>query len=124
MRVSLDTHVAIWWYQKPELLKEATLSILADKNNIVYVSAAVLWEISIKISLKKLKISARFFDYIIDDFQELPISWKHANEVKNLPAIHQDPFDRLLIAQAKTDDLTLITSDKNILKYNIKLIEA
>lgn len=125
MRLSLDTHILLWWYQQPEVLEEKLFSILIDRKNVVFVSSVVLWEITIKKGLGKLQVPPSFFKYLEEDFEELPISWKHAIEVQHLEGIHFDPFDRLLLAQAKLENLTLVTRDKNILKYTgVNLMQA
>ncbi|MBL0323706.1 MAG: type II toxin-antitoxin system VapC family toxin [Cytophagaceae bacterium] len=99
---------------------------MEDSSNIKIVSIASIWEIAIKISLGKFqfKEGLKSFMKLIDEngFEILPITFKHALEVSKLEFIHRDPFDRLLIAQAKSDDLILITKDETIRKYQVKSI--
>lgn len=124
MRLSLDTHIVIWWFENPDQLKESVIALIEDSANDVYVSSAVLWEISIKSALGKLRLPANFISLLKKDFIELPILWKHTIELENLERLHQDPFDRLLIAQSKSENLTFVTKDKNILKYSFNVIKA
>lgn len=124
MRLSLDTHIVIWWFENPEQLKESVIALIEDSANDVYVSSAVLWEISIKSAMGKLRLPANFISLLKKDFIELPILWKHTIELENLERLHQDPFDRLLIAQSKSENLTFVTKDKNILKYSFNVIKA
>jgi PIN domain nuclease of toxin-antitoxin system len=104
------------------LLLDSSRKLIEDKENTLFLSPAVLWEISIKQSLKKLKVPDGLIDRAILDLIEIPIMIKHTQVLKKLPLIHHDPFDRILIAQAKVDDLYLMTRDKQVSKYDIKLI--
>lgn len=124
MNILLDTHVIIWWYEDPHLLLDSSRKLIEDKGNALFLSPAVLWEISIKQSLKKLKVPDGLIDRAILDLIEIPIMIKHTQALKKLPLIHHDPFDRILIAQAKVDDLYLMTRDKQIAKYDIRTINA
>jgi PIN domain nuclease of toxin-antitoxin system len=124
MNILLDTHVVIWWYEDPQLLLDGARKLIENKENTLFLSPAVVWEISIKQSLKKLKVPDGLIDKAILDLIEIPIMIKHTQVLKNLPLIHHDPFDRILIAQAKADDLYLMTRDKQIAKYDIRVINA
>ena len=125
MNYLLDTHVVLWWYENPGLLKKEALKAIENASNEIFISATVFWEISIKTSLGKLSIPNEMLDRILIDFTELPITSLHAREVGALPSIHQDPFDRLLIAQAKIENMTLITRDRYIIKYKgLQFLEA
>jgi len=124
MKLSLDTHVVLWWYDEPERLQSSIIEAISDKSNTIFVSAVVLWEIVVKRQSGKLRVSSKLFDHIAEDFMELPISWKHIFELQKLEMIHNDPFDRLLVAQAITEDVTLVTHDHNIFKYPCKLMRA
>jgi PIN domain nuclease of toxin-antitoxin system len=124
MNILLDTHVIIWWYEDPQLLLDSSRKLIENKENALFLSPAVLWEISIKQSLKKLKVPDGLIDRAILDLIEIPIMIKHTQVLKKLPHIHHDPFDRILIAQAKVDDLYLMTRDKQVSKYDIRLIKA
>lgn len=125
MSFLLDTHVVLWWYENPKLLSEPVRKTIENRSNEVFVSSVFFWELSIKRRVGKLIVPETILDQVLLDFLELPITAIQAREVFNLPPIHQDPFDHLLIAQARIENLTLVTRDKNILKYpDLKIIEA
>jgi PIN domain nuclease of toxin-antitoxin system len=102
------------------------MEVIADPNNIIYVSAASIWEISIKNSIGKLETPDDIEEQIrIHRFIPLSLTFAHATKVARLPKLHKDPFDHMLIAQAIVEDLILITRDKEIPKYpGIKVIES
>jgi PIN domain nuclease of toxin-antitoxin system len=118
MRLLLDTHVFIWSVMDSRQLKAATRRYLAAAE-IVYVSAASIWEIAIKTRLGKITGDVEAFAAAIDasGFQELPVTARHAAAVAKLPLHHADPFDRMLIAQAFLEPLRLVTADKVLVAY-------
>ena len=118
MRLLLDTHVFIWSVMDSRQLKAATRRYLASAE-IVYVSAASIWEIAIKTRIGKMTGDVEAFAAAIDasGFQELPITARHAAAVAKLPLHHADLFDRLLIAQAFLEPLRLVTADKVLVAY-------
>lgn len=125
MRYLLDTNVFIWAMENKKSLPESIKNELIDQNNTILVSVATVWEIIIKSAKKKLKTPKDIKgDIVASNFQLLSIEIEHVLEVKKLPDIHKDPFDRILIAQAKVERLTLITSDEKIWKYNLSLVRA
>lgn len=98
---------------------------ISDGKNLVFVSAAAAWEIVIKSMLGKLDIPSNLEAALAANrFEQLPITIPHSLAVANLPHIHNDPFDRLLIAQAKVEGLTLVTGDEQIKKYDVAIMEA
>ena len=125
MNLLLDTHVLLWWLDANPTLSEKAKSTIADGNNLVFVSSAVIWEIRIKQALGKLEIPSNFRK-VLDrqPFEMLAISAEHAHAVGDLPAHHRDPFDRMLIAQATVERLTLVTRDTIIRDYKIPVIIA
>ena len=125
MNLLLDTHVLLWWIDANPTLSEKAKSKIADGNNLVFVSSAVIWEIHIKQALGKLEIPSNFRK-VLDrqPFEMLAISAEHAHAVGDLPAHHRDPFDRMLIAQATVERLTLVTRDTIIRNYKIPVIIA
>jgi PIN domain nuclease of toxin-antitoxin system len=125
MNLLLDTHVLLWWLDAFPSLSEIARNKISDVSNIVFVSAAVIWEIRIKQALGKLKIPASFRKVLErQPFEVLPITVDHAHAVGNLPSHHRDPFDRMLIAQAKVEGLTLVSHDRIFHQYRIPIIEA
>ena len=120
----LDTHVLLWWLDDPELLSEPARSAIIEPDNRAIVSVASVWEIAIKTALGKLEAPDDLEDMIEDaGFELMSITYPHAWTVKNLPLEqHKDPFDRLLVAQAKVEGLTLITRDVHLGTYGVQLI--
>jgi len=125
MNLLLDTHVLLWWLDDHPDLSPRAKSVIADGNNLVFVSAAVIWEIRIKQALGKLEVPANFRKVLDQQgFELLDITVDHAYAVGDLPSHHRDPFDRMLVAQAKLEGLTLVTHDLRLKKYKITLISA
>ena len=125
MSLLLDTHTLLWWLEDPGLLSKRARREIRDGKNKVYVSAAVVWEIVIKQSLGKLDVPDNLEDVLLaNHFVPLPISVSHVLTLQSLPAHHKDPFDRVLIAQAVHEGLTLVTRDENIQKYSVSCIVA
>lgn len=123
MRLLLDTHVILWWLEdNPTLSSEVKDSIDTDLD--VFVSAASLWEVSIKQSQGKLGPADLSERILATGLRELSFTAMHAISAGRLPMIHRDPFDRMLIAQAKTEGLTLATRDEYILKYDVPLLHV
>jgi PIN domain nuclease of toxin-antitoxin system len=124
-RHHLDTHVLLWWLGNDPTLGKKAKEAIMDGRNEVYVSAATTWEISIKKALGKLS-APNDMDTIVEGekFLKLPISLYHGQMVGILPPLHRDPFDRMLIAQAQAEGLTIVTSDDRFLKYGIKIMKA
>ena len=124
-RYLLDTHVLLWWLSDDPQLGQTTRQVIADPRNDVYISAASTWEISIKRSLGKLSAPGDM-DNIIDDegFDKLPITLFHGDQAGMLPEHHKDPFDRMLIAQAQSEGLVIVTNDEKIIRYGIRIMDA
>ena len=126
MDLLLDTHSLIWFLNGDEKLSEKAKSMIEDPANSKIVSIASIWEIAIKLSLDKFRFPKGFKHFLemVEDngFEILPITFDHALELSTLEFLHRDPFDRLLIAQCKTDDLVFVTKDENIKRYKIKTI--
>jgi PIN domain nuclease of toxin-antitoxin system len=120
MKLLLDTHIFLWWTQNDPRLQSKHLQSIGSPENIVYLSAASAWEIGIKRKIGKLAFAGSVSDAIgRHRFEPLAISVEHAEAAGSLPAIHSDPFDRLLIAQAQIEGLTLVTVDQQILLYQV-----
>lgn len=120
MNLLLDTHVLLWWLMDDPQLSAPAQQVILDSDNIVHVSAVSLWEIAIKEGRGRLELPEEFDDaFSAQGFRELPITWAHAQQNRRLPWLHRDPFDRLLIAQAQTEQMTLVTSDHDIRRYDV-----
>ena len=119
MRLLLDTHVFIWALDDDQRLSDAIWSKI-EEADAVYVSAASLWEVAIKFQLGKLHIEPeKLADAVAaSGFLHLPITFHHTLAVRHLPDLHRDPFDRLLVAQAISEPMNLLTSDSLLQKYS------
>lgn len=126
MNILLDTHAIIWFFNGDEKLSKKARIEIEDPRNNKFVSIVSIWELSIKISLNKIILpkGLKHFIKLVEEngFEIIPISIEHAIVVSSLDFIHRDPFDRLLIAQSKIENLTLVTKDEFIRQYKIKTI--
>lgn len=122
MNLLLDTHVVLSWLVDDPTLPDAVKSTL-DHEPDVYVSSATVWEVAIKQAIGKLPEPPDLPERVRDSgFRQLPITAQHAIEAGRLPPIHRDPFDRMLVAQARCSDLTLVTRDPHIQKYDVPVL--
>ena len=121
MRLLLDTHALIWALDAPERLPQTFLDTLDKAGVTVFASAASAWEIAIKVALGRLRFPIEKLPAALSDagFKELQVSIAHGLEMARLPFIHRDPFDRLLVAQARHEGLTLVTRDPTVRRYPI-----
>jgi|SRR5690554_5304422 len=120
MRFLLDTHVLLWWLANDSRLSEPHRSLIADRANFVLVSSISIAEVSIKASLGKLEAPANTHDAaLMSGFGLLSFEAAHAEELRELPWIHRDPFDRMLVAQARIEKLRLLTADARIRQYDV-----
>lgn len=125
MNLLIDTHVLLWWLNDDAKLTIDAREAIAAGENLVFVSAVSIWEIRIKQSLGKLEVPDDFADVLnSQSFNHLDITAAHAHAVGNLPMHHRDPFDRMLIAQAIAEKMSLVTSDVAFDRYQISLIKA
>jgi PIN domain nuclease of toxin-antitoxin system len=125
VRVLLDTHVLLWWLEGSAQLPGSARALIADPENTIFVSAVSMWEIWLKQSLGKLRLSDGFEDALAaESFENLPLSAAHAREVARLPWLHRDPFDRMLLAQARVAGLRLLTSDEALAAYSEPVLLA
>ncbi len=127
MKVLIDTHTFLWWNTDNPLLSLHAREIIADGRNEVFLSVASIWEIVIKTAKGKLNLPEAPAEYITSRmstyrFTALPIQISHAVHVYQLPPYHNDPFDRLLIAQSQLESLPLVTADENIQRYDLETI--
>lgn len=125
MRLLLDTHVLLWWLADDPSLQEEARAKISDPGSSVFVSAATVWEVSIKRALGKLESPSDLLEKIEDNrFEPLEIGVLHAHEAGSLPRHHEDPFDRMLVAQAIAEDLTIVTPDRRIPLYSVRTLSA
>ncbi len=121
-RLLLDTHVFLWWRADSRMLKRAAREAITGAE-VIFVSAASAWEAAIKVALGRLRIPASIESGVIDSgFEKLPIGFSHAETAGALPHHHSDPFDRMLVAQAKIEGLTLVTNDRRLEPYEIPIL--
>ncbi len=127
MKALLDTHTFLWWITDDSHLSETAAAIISNGDNDIFLSAASGWEMAIKARLGKLELPPNIEHFVaeqlaINNFTALPIQMTHALHVYSLPDYHKDPFDRLLLAQAQLEELTIITTNSLIAQYSIKVI--
>ncbi|MGF1527139.1 MAG: type II toxin-antitoxin system VapC family toxin [Candidatus Competibacterales bacterium] len=127
MQLLLDTHALLWWFAGEEKLPEGIRQYIAKETNNIYVSAASAWEIATKVRLGKLPEAATLTDHLehylaSQGFDELPIRLSHAHRAGSLPGHHRDPFDRMLIAQALQEGLTLVSKESLFDDYGVARI--
>lgn len=123
MRLILDTHAALWFVAGDDRLGGAARRELFDEDNRVLVSAAVVWEVAVKRSLRKLEVPAEYLALLLDGGAEpLPISLEHATAVEDLPWHHRDPFDRMLVAQTQVERATLVSGDEALAAYGVPVV--
>jgi PIN domain nuclease of toxin-antitoxin system len=122
MKLLLDTHVVLWWVRDDRRLNAAARKAIATAD-IVWVSAVTASEVAIKVSLRRLRLNEPLAVTVAaDDLTELPVTFKHANELSVLPFHHTDPFDRLLVAQARVEGATIVTHDRALEPYGVPVI--
>ena len=126
MNLLLDTHVLLWWLDDNPESSEKAREVIASPSSTIYVSSASVWEISIKVKIGKLEISSPDLVQEIEDsdFLPLPIEAHHAWLAGDLTRHHNDPFDRMLIAQAQSEDLILVTRDSAFQDYGVSILPA
>jgi len=118
----LDTHVVLWWRLDSRRLRSGARRSIATAD-LVLVSAASGWEVAIKQSLGKLTLADPFAEMVkASDFDELTITLRHTDQLATLPDHHSDPFDRMLVAQAQVESITLVTHDRHFEPYDIPVI--
>jgi PIN domain nuclease of toxin-antitoxin system len=126
-RLLLDTHAFLWWVSDAPELSNTAREAISDTGNECFLSIASCWEMAIKSSIGKLRLSKpieRFVNDLITEngFRLLSIDLRHTAKVASLPFHHRDPFDRLLLAQAITEKLTIVTADNQFSSYGVKLL--
>ncbi len=124
-RLLLDTQVVVWTLEDSERLERGLRHLIADAENQAWVSTAAIWELAIKAGKDHIDLPDRLLESIAQTgFQTLDIKPDHALGVLELPPIHNDPFDRLMVAQARVERLELVSSDTQIWQYDVDIIQA
>jgi PIN domain nuclease of toxin-antitoxin system len=129
VRLLLDSHVLLWALVGSSRIQAETYAVMGDRDNQVYVSAATVWELAIKLALGKLPARTDIGAWLPEQMERigmvaLPVTFEHAAAVEHLPMHHRDPFDRLLVAQAQADGLTIVTADVQLERYDVPLIRC
>ena len=129
MKVLLDTHVLLWWLHDTSRLRPATRAMFAEPANELLWSAASTWELAIKVQLGKLRLDEPVHAFVmgvmaVQSLTALPVHHAHAARVAELPALHRDPFDRLLVAQAAVEGVPFVTADAQLAAYGIECLPA
>jgi PIN domain nuclease of toxin-antitoxin system len=123
VKLLLDTHVLLWWLDDHRTLPPSAFAVIKEGQNLIFVSSASAWEISIKRALGKLKAPTDLEKALeANRFLQLPISVQHAMVAGDLPRHHDDPFDRMLIAQASVEGLTLVSHDPQMDPYGVRIL--
>jgi PIN domain nuclease of toxin-antitoxin system len=129
LKLLLDTQCLLWWFTEPERLNAAAVAQIIAEDNELFFSVASAWEIAIKVGIGKLPLPEPVDIYVASRMRllgakSLDISLPHACKVATLPLLHRDPFDRILLAQAQIEQMTLVTADEILTQYNIDLLWA
>jgi PIN domain nuclease of toxin-antitoxin system len=124
MNLLLDTHILLWAMLDESRVPPSARGLMAEREAAVHVSAASIWEIAIKNALGKLHVDMDRLLRRLKDARArpLPITWEHAAKVRELPMLHRDPFDRMLVAQALCEPLHLLTADPRVAQYSDELV--
>lgn len=123
MRLLIDTHILLWADERPGRIAPALLAAMREDRNEIAVSAATIWEIAIKRAIGKLRFDQPIVDTVLSlGFQILPVAGAHAEHVGSLPPHHNDPFDRLIIAQAQLEGMVLGTQDRLMRPYGVAML--
>jgi PIN domain nuclease of toxin-antitoxin system len=129
LKLLLDTQCLLWWFTEPERLNSKAIEQIIDLDNEIFFSVASVWEIAIKVGIGKLPLAEPVDTYIASRMRllgakYLDIVFPHACQVAKLPLLHRDPFDRILVAQAQIEQMTLVTADKILTEYDLDLLWA
>jgi PIN domain nuclease of toxin-antitoxin system len=129
LKLLLDTQCLLWWFTEPERLNSATVAQIIAEDNELFFSVASAWEIAIKVGIGKLPLPEPVDIYIASRMRllgakSLDIILPHACRVATLPLLHRDPFDRILLAQAQIEQMTLVTADEILTQYGVNLLWA
>lgn len=119
-RLLLDTHVFLWWRQDNATLSAEARAAIRDAD-VVHVSLVSAWEVAVMSAMGRLRLARPFAAGIAaSHFEPLPIRFEHIDDLERLPHLHRDPFDRMLVAQARVEGLTLVSRDTTVLAYDVQ----
>jgi len=128
VKLLLDTHILLWTAGQPEKLSKSTRSLLTTPGNSLFFSAASIWEIVIKLGLGREDFKVDPYRLrkmlVVHGYAELPVTAEHALKVDLLPLLHKDPFDRMLLAQARAEGMMLLTCDASVFQYQESVLSA
>ncbi|MDD5224309.1 MAG: type II toxin-antitoxin system VapC family toxin [bacterium] len=129
MRILLDTQIFLWWIADDSRLSEKAREIIRNSENQLFLSAASGWEIAIKAGLGRIRLPQNPQGFVsrqlsANSIESLPIQMSHALQTFALPLHHRDPFDRIIVAQAQLEKMTVLSSDPQIARYEVKVIDA
>jgi PIN domain nuclease of toxin-antitoxin system len=125
VRLLVDTHVALWFFEDPTLLVDDARTAIEDSDNIAFLSAASIWEWALKRARGKGAMPIEISEAAgRASFVELPVTWSHGGAAASLPRLHGDPFDRMLVAQAGVEGLVLLTRDPLVQQYDVRTMVA
>lgn len=123
MNIILDTHIVLWWLADSSKLSKQSRALISDPNHFIFVSVATAWEIAIKTAIGKLSVPGKFSKALqVNGFQPITITLEHAELAGALPRHHDDPFDRMLIAQSQIENFKLLSNDKEFSNYKVDLL--
>jgi len=129
MKLLIDTHCWLWWLSAPDKINRRAQRLVANRDHEVFLSAASCWEMAIKVALGKLRIEEPLHLFVpsrlaAQGMQQLAVTHAHALRVALLPHHHRDPFDRMLVAQAQLEGLTILTADRQLEPYDVDTVWA
>ena len=124
MRYLIDTHALLWARSQPNRLSPETRALFSNPESELHVSLVSLWECAVKSSIGKLRLPDGFYRSVAEEYEILGVELAHIEAYESLPLHHRDPFDRLLVAQARQAELTIVTRDANIAKYDVSIQAA
>lgn len=124
MKLLLDTQVYLWWLMDDPQLSDAAKAEISKSHNVVFISAATIWEISINRKSGKIKIPDSFTDIETEQFLPLPVTIEHAKAIEAISGLDNAPFERMLVAQSQCDNLTLVSANPKLAKYKINVLPA
>jgi PIN domain nuclease of toxin-antitoxin system len=125
MRLLLDTHVVLWWLSDSAQLSAQAKAAILGAENSVHISAVSVFEVRLKEAIRKMTLAPDWWERLCEqDFEHLPFTVDHADCTRNLPMIHRDPFDRMLVAQARFEEMKFVTRDRELRDYPVEILIA